>query len=63
MSRQRRGQKSTDGSIVPTGQIRIGPAGWSYQDWNGLVYPTHRDADFHEAAYLAGFFDTIEINT
>jgi uncharacterized protein YecE (DUF72 family) len=63
MSRQRSMQKSTDGALAPTGQIRIGPAGWSYQDWNGLVYPTHRDADFHEAAYLAGFFDTIEINT
>ena len=46
-----------------SGEIRIGPAGWSYQDWNGVVYPAHREAGFHEAAYLAQFFDTIEINT
>jgi uncharacterized protein YecE (DUF72 family) len=44
-------------------RILIGPAGWSYPDWNGIVYPSHRPRDFHEASYLAEFFDTIEINT
>lgn len=43
--------------------IRIGPAGWSYPDWAGYVYPTPRPKGFHEATYLAQFFDTIEINT
>ncbi len=43
--------------------IRFGPAGWSYDDWNGIVYPAHRPHGFHEAEYLANFFDTIEINT
>jgi len=42
--------------------IRIGPAGWSYPDWAGYVYPPRRKG-FHEATYLAEFFDTIEINT
>lgn len=45
------------------GQLRIGPAGWSYSDWSGYVYPSRRSKDFHEASYLAQFFDTIEINT
>ncbi len=45
------------------GAIRVGPAGWSYADWAGIVYPAHRPKGFHEAAYLAEFFDTIEINT
>jgi uncharacterized protein YecE (DUF72 family) len=45
------------------GTIRVGPAGWSYSDWAGIVYPVHRPHGFHEAAYLAQFFDTIEINT
>jgi len=45
------------------GAIRVGPAGWSYADWAGIVYPAHRPPGFHEAAYLAQFFDTIEINT
>ncbi|HXY23223.1 MAG TPA: DUF72 domain-containing protein [Candidatus Acidoferrum sp.] len=43
--------------------LRIGPAGWSYPDWAGYVYPARRTKGFHEAAYLAEFFDTIEINT
>lgn len=45
------------------GQIRVGPAGWSYADWEGIVYPRPKPRDFHEAEYLAQFFDTIEINT
>jgi uncharacterized protein YecE (DUF72 family) len=43
--------------------IRVGPAGWSYPDWAGYVYPSRRKKGFHEATYLAEFFDTIEINT
>jgi len=43
--------------------ILIGPAGWSYDDWKGIVYPTSREPGFHEAAYLAQYFSTIEINT
>lgn len=42
--------------------IRIGPAGWSYKDWEGIVYPPHR-GHFDELSYLASFFDTIEINS
>ena len=44
-------------------EIRVGPAGWSYRDWEGIVYPSARPSDFDEPAYLAQFFDTIEINT
>jgi uncharacterized protein YecE (DUF72 family) len=44
-------------------EVRVGPAGWSYTDWAGYVYPTRRQKGFHEATYLAQFFDTIEINT
>jgi uncharacterized protein YecE (DUF72 family) len=44
-------------------KVRVGPAGWSYKDWSGYVYPERRAKGFHEAEYLAQFFDTIEINT
>jgi uncharacterized protein YecE (DUF72 family) len=44
-------------------RIRVGPAGWSYPDWSGYVYPSRKPKGFHEATYLAKFFDTIEINT
>jgi uncharacterized protein YecE (DUF72 family) len=44
--------------------IRIGTAGWSYKDWEGIFYPLgiqHRK--IHPLEYLARFFDTTEINT
>jgi uncharacterized protein YecE (DUF72 family) len=50
----------TTGASKP---IRVGPAGWSYADWDGIVYPRPRPRGFHEAEYLAQFFDAIEINT
>ena len=43
-------------------EIRVGPAGWSYEDWAGIVYPAARPRGFHEATYLADYFDTIELN-
>jgi len=42
--------------------IRVGPAGWSYQDWEGIVYPPKKGSKFDPLAYLADFFDTIELN-
>lgn len=45
-----------------THRIRVGPAGWSYKDWEGTVYPPH-GSKFDPLSYLAGFFDTIEINS
>ena len=44
--------------------IRIGTAGWSYKDWEGIFYPPGmRDRKVHPLEYLARFFDTAEINT
>jgi uncharacterized protein YecE (DUF72 family) len=53
----------SSGNPAPTSILRVGPAGWSYPDWAGYVYPLRRPKGFHEASYLAEFFDTIEINT
>ena len=54
-----------DSTPQPTSpaRLRIGPAGWSYPDWSGFVYPSRRSKTFHEATFLVQFFDTIEINT
>jgi uncharacterized protein YecE (DUF72 family) len=54
---------STHSSAPQETRLYVGPAGWSYTDWAGIVYPAHRPAGFHEASYLAEYFDTIEINT
>ena len=48
---------------IELGDVRIGPAGWSYSDWHGVVYPPHPGRGFHEAEFLSRYFDTIEINT
>ncbi|HYO58277.1 DUF72 domain-containing protein [Archangium sp.] len=43
--------------------IRIGPAGWSYDDWAGVVYPKPKPKGFDPLAFLAGYFDALELNT
>ncbi|MGI8735347.1 MAG: DUF72 domain-containing protein [Pyrinomonadaceae bacterium] len=43
--------------------IRIGTAGWSYKDWEGVVYPQKPGSKFDPLNYLARFFDTIEVNS
>jgi uncharacterized protein YecE (DUF72 family) len=43
--------------------IRFGPAGWSYKDWAGVVYPKPAGKGFDQLRYLSGFFDTIEVNS
>ena len=48
--------------MTKTGSIRVGPAGWSYKDWEGIVYPPH-NSKFDHLAYLAEYFDTIEVNS
>jgi uncharacterized protein YecE (DUF72 family) len=56
-------KKATNSHSQAPGRIRVGPAGWSYPDWTGYVYPSPKPKGFHEATYLAEFFDAIEINT
>jgi uncharacterized protein YecE (DUF72 family) len=43
--------------------IRFGIAGWSYDDWYGPVYPVTKPRGFDPLAYLARYFNTIEINS
>jgi uncharacterized protein YecE (DUF72 family) len=56
-------QHTSADDSAPAHIVRVGPAGWSYPDWAGYVYPSRRGKGFHEATYLAEYFDTIEINT
>jgi uncharacterized protein YecE (DUF72 family) len=45
-------------------QIRIGTAGWSYKDWDGIFFPAGMQRrKRHPLALVARCFDTIEINT
>lgn len=42
--------------------IRVGPAGWSYPDWQGIVYPAPAPRGFDPLAHLARLFPCIELN-
>jgi uncharacterized protein YecE (DUF72 family) len=55
---------SVCGLMEPLSQLRIGTAGWSYKDWEGIFYPSGMQRrKIHPLEYLARFFDTTEINT
>src|SRR5512139_3692817 len=41
--------------------IRIGPAGWDYQDWQGVVYPPRMQGT-DRLTFLTRFFAVIELN-
>jgi uncharacterized protein YecE (DUF72 family) len=43
--------------------ILVGPAGWSYADWRGRVYPEGAGTKFDTLALIAKYFDTVEINS
>ena len=46
-----------------TQNIKIGPAGWSYADWRGMVYPESAGSKFDTLALVAKYFDIAEINS
>ena len=49
---------------MQSNELRIGTAGWSYKDWEGIFYPPGMQRRRqHPLEYLARFFDTAEINT
>lgn len=43
--------------------IRVGPAGWSYPDWEGRVYPRTKPRGFHPLRHLARYFECVEVNS
>lgn len=50
------------GRLKRRARLRCGPAGWSYDDWNGVVYPAPRPRGFRPLRLLARLFETIEVN-
>ena len=41
----------------------MGTAGWSYKDWDGIVYPAQIKKSQHPVEYLARYIDVLEVNT
>jgi uncharacterized protein YecE (DUF72 family) len=44
-------------------RVRVGPAGWNYKDWVGIVYPANAGRSFDQLRFLSCYFDTVEINS
>lgn len=45
------------------GRIHVGTAGWSYKDWDGLMYPRPHPRGFDPLTYLSQYVDVVEINS
>lgn len=45
------------------GRLWIGPSGWSYPDWHGVVYPLPQPRGFQPLRFLSRLFDAVEVNT
>ena len=57
------GRGSGYGQTKSRAQLRFGPAGWMYKDWEGIVYPRPKPRLFDPLRYIAEFFDAVEINS
>ena len=54
----------TSGFRMPDApHIYVGTAGWSYKDWEGIVYPAQLKKSQHPVEYMARYVDVLEINT
>jgi uncharacterized protein YecE (DUF72 family) len=50
--------------MAEPGRIRVGTAGWSYKDWDGIFYPAGMQRrKQHPLEILARCFDVVEVNT
>ena len=50
--------------MLPGSHVRIGTAGWSYKDWDGVFYPPGMSRrKQHPLELVARCFDMVEINT
>ncbi|MGC2111422.1 MAG: DUF72 domain-containing protein [Candidatus Korobacteraceae bacterium] len=49
--------------MAETSRIYVGTAGWSYKDWEGIVYPAQLKKSQHPVEFMARYFDALEINT
>jgi uncharacterized protein YecE (DUF72 family) len=44
-------------------ELFIGPAGWNYPDWKGIVYPPKLPKFVTELAFLSDYLDIVEVNS
>jgi uncharacterized protein YecE (DUF72 family) len=40
-----------------------GTAGWSYEDWEGIVYPVKHEPSYHPLVFLSRYINIVEVNS
>jgi uncharacterized protein YecE (DUF72 family) len=50
-------------STAPQATLWIGPSGWSYDDWQGIVYPRRKPSGFKPLQHIARYFNAVEVNS
>lgn len=50
-------------TVPQQARLWIGPSGWSYPDWHGIVYPAGKPRGFKPLAHLARYFNAVEVNS
>ena len=50
-------------STAPRARFYVGPSGWSYDDWAGIVYPARRPRGFRPLSHIARLFNAVEVNS
>ncbi len=40
----------------------VGPSGWSYPDWRGIVYPKRQGRSFDALTWISEHFNAVEVN-
>jgi uncharacterized protein YecE (DUF72 family) len=56
-------QAATDHGARPGAPVRVGVAGWLYDDWKRVLYPEPAPRGFDPLDYLAHYIDAVEINS
>jgi len=59
----RRGWATLVPKMAHSSKVLIGTAGFSYKDWEGIVYPPGLKKRQHPLQFLSQYFDCCEINT
>ena len=44
-------------------EIFVGTAGWSYDDWKGVFYPSAQSKSFDWLTYYSKYFNVVEVNS
>ena len=56
-------QRKTRSRSAIAQRIHVGTAGWSYRDWEGVLYPKPHPRGFDPLAYLSRYVDVVEVNS